>query len=195
MNKILMATKNKGKIAEFQKLLADLPIEVVSLDQVDNSIVEPEETGATFEENAVLKATYYANATNLPCIADDSGLEVDALDKRPGVYSARYAPGSDSDRNEKILAELGENPNRTARFVSICSFVEPGKEPVSFRGTVEGTIAEAQAGSAGFGYDPIFIPNGYTKTMAELGVEVKNTISHRAKALGQFVQWLAQQTL
>lgn len=191
MKKVLLASKNKGKVKELQAILADLSLEILSLDEIDSSIIEPEETGTTFEDNALLKARYYSKKTGLPCLADDSGLEVDALNLRPGVYSARYVEGSDEDRYKKVLEEMQGKNNRTGRFVSVVVFVDPSLTiEKSFRGTVEGTIADKALGTQGFGYDPIFIPNGYTETMGELGPEIKNTISHRANALKLFKRWM-----
>lgn len=194
MKKILIATKNTGKVREFQSILQGAGIDLVSIADLESDISQPEETGSTFEENALLKASYYAVESGMPCLADDSGLEVDALDKRPGVFSARYVEGSDEDRYTKVLEEMEGRQNRTARFVCVVAYADPVEDrEETFQGTVEGSIASNARGSHGFGYDPIFVPNGYDQTMAELGDQVKNTISHRAKALEKFRAWFVTQ--
>jgi XTP/dITP diphosphohydrolase len=157
-------------------------------------LTEPEETGASYLENAVLKARYYSQATGLPALADDSGLEVDALDGQPGLYSARFA-GHDTPHSfkiQKVLELLGDRPDaeRTARFRCVAALVEPGGQPLAAEGVVEGTIARAPAGEGGFGYDPIFWMADHGKTMAELPETTKNRLSHRAKALLGLMQEL-----
>ncbi len=191
--RLLIATKNQGKVKELHEILRASPVELLSLNDLAKDIPEPEETGSTFLENAVLKATYYSKESGLPCIADDSGLAVDALDGRPGVYSARYVPGTDEDRCKKILQELAGATDRRARFVAVIAYADDQRQVVeSFEGDCPGEIATSSRGTNGFGYDPIFIPQGYTQTMAELASTVKNTISHRRIALDKFLQWLGR---
>jgi XTP/dITP diphosphohydrolase len=188
-HKLVIATYNRGKLHELQDMLADLPLEICELSSFP-SIRPVPETGATFTENAALKATGYASQTHLFTLADDSGLEVDALKGAPGVLSARYLHphASDADRIERILAGLADvpDPKRTARFVSVIAIADcVGKIINTSVGTCEGRISSAPAGSNGFGYDPIFIPNGFNETFGELPAEVKNRISHRARALAE----------
>lgn len=206
---LLAGTRNRGKIREIQKLLADLPITLRTLDDFTD-IPAVAEVGKTYEENSALKALTYANWTNLPTLADDSGLEVEALDGRPGPLSARYGGGvaSDSERIQKLLSELEQKKTklRAARFVCCLTLAGPGIQSSSNNvgavilnvssGTIDGQIATEPRGTNGFGYDPVFVPIGYDVTLAELPVAVKNRISHRAKALVQmrsFIErWLKQ---
>ncbi len=188
MRKLLVATHNQGKVREYRELLADLPLEVTYLD-AEGIIVDVEETGATFAENAVLKAQFYAGLSGLWTWADDSGLIVDALGGAPGVYSARYAgPGaSDADRYRKLLDALAAVPwaERTARFCCTVALARPETEGglvETADGACEGVIAFGPAGSNGFGYDPVFYMPEHGATMAQLDAEVKNRISHRARA-------------
>jgi XTP/dITP diphosphohydrolase len=185
--RLVIATYNRGKLQELQQLLADLPLEILDLSNFPSTCPVPE-TGATFIENATLKATGYALQTQLLTLADDSGLEVDALQGAPGVLSARYphAGASDADRIQKLLTELqGVLPSeRTARFVSVMALAAPdGRIMETSVGVCEGQISKVSAGSNGFGYDPIFIPDGFHETFGQLPAEVKNRISHRARAL------------
>jgi XTP/dITP diphosphohydrolase len=185
VRKLLIATRNPGKIREYQTLLADLPLTVTSLqaEQIDDDV---EETGQTFTENACLKAKTYAHLSGLWTWADDSGLEVDALDGRPGVYSARYAGpnATDRDRYQKLLGELSQIPDqsRTARFRCVVAIAMPNGEIHTIDDTIEGVITAQPKGEHGFGYDPIFFIPELGMTMAELPTEVKNQISHRGKA-------------
>lgn len=185
MRKLLIATHNPGKIREYQTLLADLPLLVTSL-RAEGIVDDVEETGETFAANARLKARAYAHQSGLWTWADDSGLEVDALDGRPGVYSARYAgPGAtDRDRYQKVLAELQQYPERprSARFWCVVAIASPDDEIFTTEASVEGEIITAARGEHGFGYDPIFYLPDLGKTMAELPAEIKNQISHRGKA-------------
>ncbi len=185
MRKLLIATHNPGKIREYQTLLADLPLLVTSL-RAEGIVDDVEETGDTFAANARLKARAYAHQSGLWTWADDSGLEVDALDGRPGVYSARYAgPGAtDRDRYQKVLAELQQYPERprSARFWCVVAIASPDDEIFTAEASVEGEIIAAARGEHGFGYDPIFYLPDLGKTMAELPAEIKNQISHRGKA-------------
>lgn len=189
MTTLLIASQNQGKVKEIKEIMADLPIEVISApDDFD-----VDETGTTFEENALLKArAYHERHPQYLVLADDSGLAVDALDGRPGVYSKRYA-NSDPERMGKLIEELDqvEEKKRTARFISSLALVGPGIEEV-FEGSVEGKIAHSMAGTEGFGYDPVFIPEGYDRTFAQLGSDVKNTLSHRAKALKKVKAFLRE---
>ncbi|MFO7632813.1 MAG: XTP/dITP diphosphatase [Caldilinea sp.] len=187
MNKVtlLVATHNIGKVREYAQLLADLPVTVTWLDDV--GITEAvDEVGATFAENALLKARHYAEQAQMLTWADDSGLEVDALGGRPGVYSARYGGEglSDSRRYETLLRELDGVPDgqRTARFRCVVAIAQPDGQAWTAEGAVEGTILYAPRGSSGFGYDPVFFVAAYDASMAELSAEVKNQISHRAIA-------------
>ena len=202
---LLIATYNAGKIRELERALRGLPITPRYLaDFPDISPVD--ETGKTYEDNAVLKAVAYCERTGLYALADDSGLEVDALDGRPGVKSARFGGenASDADRTAKLLQELlaFEGSERTARFVCFMSLAAApstaaGDTPAPrilniSKGTCEGTIADAPRGTGGFGYDPVFIPTGYDKTFGELSSEIKAELSHRAKALSAMRLFLTQ---
>lgn len=181
MEKVLLATNNAGKLREFREILGDL-FEIVSLRDLALE-ADPEETGTTFEENALLKAEYSCKRSGLPTLADDSGLEVDALDGAPGIYSARFAPGSDMDRLEKLLQVMQGKDKRAARYVAAVAMVWPDGRQVTVRGICEGTLTESPSGNGGFGYDPIFMPNGYDKTYGCLSEEEKNKTSHRGKAI------------
>jgi len=191
--KILIGTRNPGKLREYEALLAGLNLTFLSLRDVDagDDIPEPYET---FAENAELKAREYAKRTGMVTLADDSGLVVDALGGRPGVYSARYAPGTDADRYTKLLGELTGVPEdqRTARFVCAAALAAADGTILDLQiGTVEGQIALAPGqGSNGFGFDPVFIPNGYTVTLNALTMDEKNAIDHRGNALRQLIPTL-----
>ena len=191
--KIVIASHNQGKIAEFRKMLAPLEIEVCSAQ--DLSLPDVEETGTTFEENSRLKAETLAKVSGLPCLADDSGLCVDALEGRPGVYSARYAPNRDFDKGmDMLLAELEQSgfDNRSAHFSCVLALAIPGEETKVFEGRVDGKIALEKSGNKGFGYDPIFIPEGFNKTFGHFEADEKASISHRGRALEKFVAYLRQ---
>lgn len=185
MNRLLVATGNPGKIEEFRTLLAGSSVEIVSLRDV--GVESPEETGATFQENAVLKAVHAATASGLVAVADDSGIAVDALGGEPGVLSARFAGSDASDEaNRRLLleriADRTDAAERTARFVCVIAIAMPNGRAELFEGTLEGVIAAQERGTGGFGYDSIFeIDSG--RTVAELSPEEKNRISHRARAL------------
>jgi XTP/dITP diphosphohydrolase len=184
---LVIATRNPGKLMEVQPLLSDLPIALRSLLDFPHT-TEVEETGATFAENASLKATAYAAQTGAWTLSDDSGLEVDALGGAPGIFSARYAgsSASDAERIELLLSELErtENSERRARFVCAVSISEPtGRILNVSTGTCEGRIGYHPKGEHGFGYDPVFIPHGFEQTFGELSTEIKQIISHRARAL------------
>ncbi|WP_374722924.1 XTP/dITP diphosphatase [Peribacillus tepidiphilus] len=186
MKTILIATKNKGKAKEFEALFYPKGYKVLTLLDMDDHL-DVEETGKTFEENAKLKAETISSYYNLPVLADDSGLMVDALDGRPGIYSARYAGEEKNDESnlQKVLAELKDIPDdeRTARFYCALAFAIPGEETRLYKGTIEGRITKEPKGSNGFGYDPIFYVPSKEKTMAELSADEKNEISHRAQAI------------
>lgn len=194
MPEIVVATKNEGKVRELKELLAKLPVQLKDLNEFPN-IVEPEETGTTFSENAVLKAQSYALQTGIWSLADDSGLEVEALGGAPGVFSARYAGenATDQDRIAKLLRELNEtqNPNRRARFVCAMTLAdETGKIKFLTEGVCEGKIALSPSGANGFGYDPIFIPANFEQTFGELASDVKQKLSHRAQAAQNIIAFL-----
>lgn len=192
MTEFLIATKNAGKITELEELLADLPIRLRSLNDFPKTI-EPEETGVTFIENANLKARSYALQIGVWAMADDSGLEVEALDGAPGVLSARYAGenAADKDRIKKLLKELSNVPNRRARFVcAIAVADEKGEIKFIEEGVCCGKIALNAVGANGFGYDPIFIPDGFAGTFGELSSDIKQQISHRGQAVGKIIQQL-----
>ncbi len=184
--KIVLATKNKGKIAEFSGLFRPLDCEVVSLLDLGD-IPTVEEDGATFLDNAVKKAKGYSQATGLIALADDSGLEVDALGGAPGVHSARYAgpEATDEENNAKLLRELeGMGPEqRTCRFKCVLALYAPGGELLTAEGACEGVVAEQPLGDGGFGYDPIFYIPELGRSMAQLTPEEKNRISHRGRAI------------
>ncbi|MCA0986257.1 XTP/dITP diphosphatase [Guptibacillus algicola] len=186
MRKLLVATKNKGKVKEFKRRFETDELQVISLLDLDEDL-DVEETGTTFAENAVLKAETIMRMTNQIVIADDSGLVIDALDGEPGVYSARYAgPEKDDEANiDKVLSELKNVPDekRTASFQCLLAVAIPDKKTEVFSGSCEGRIAHERSGYEGFGYDPIFYLPSYQKTMAELTPEEKDAISHRGKAL------------
>jgi len=184
MRKLLIATHNQGKVREYRELLADLPVEVTFLDELGIT-TEIEETGESFAENAVLKALGYAEMTGLWTWADDSGLEVDALNGEPGIFSARYGGLQDDQaRYTYLLERLADVPagQRAARFRCVVALALPDGDAFTASGAIEGAIVTAPRGSNGFGYDPIFQIEWSDLTMAELSPELKNSISHRAKA-------------
>ncbi|HZM23383.1 MAG TPA: RdgB/HAM1 family non-canonical purine NTP pyrophosphatase [Anaerolineales bacterium] len=186
MNKLLIATNNKGKIRELQDLLEDTDIELVTPSQIDLEL-DIIEDGITYAENAIKKAIAFAEASNLGSLADDSGLEVDALSGAPGLYSARYSPkpsATDKDRRLYLLQNLQGKPRPwTARFRATIAIAIPKGEIHLTEGICEGEIIPEERGTGGFGYDPIFLLQNLDKTMAELSMEEKNRLSHRAKAV------------
>ena len=189
--KIVFATNNKHKLEEIKDILGK-DFEIVSLAEIGCHENIPE-TGLTLEENARQKSTYIVEHYNHDCFADDTGLEVDALNGEPGVHSARYAEGTDHDSEanmRKLLSKMSNVKDRTARFRTVISLIINGVEH-QFEGRVEGRIATEKHGTEGFGYDPIFIPEGYDKSFAELGEEVKNQISHRARAVKKLAEYLS----
>jgi len=187
MTRVVLASGNRGKVREINEILAGMEIEVVP--QTEFDVPEAEETGLTFVENAILKARNAAEHTGLPAIADDSGLEVDALKGAPGIYSARYAgPGSDDRHNlEKLLTELGDTAEeqRTARFQCLMVYLRHAADPTPLicQGVWEGRITTAPQGESGFGYDPVFFVPTHDCTAAELSPQEKNRLSHRGQAL------------
>ncbi len=191
--KLILATGNRSKVKEISEILAVAGLEILGLDAYP-SLVLPPETGTTFKENAIAKARFVASATGIAALADDSGLEVDALSGAPGVFSARYAGEGASDEENwgKLLEELKGVTSRSARFRCVMALVIPGERGCerSFEGTLEGSIATAPAGLGGFGYDPVFYVASMKRTVAELAKEEKNAISHRALALAGFKSWL-----
>ena len=190
MNKVVVATKNKGKLKEIKQILAPMGFNVISREEA-NIDMDIDETGDSFEENAMLKALAVHKLTGAIVIADDSGLETDALNGAPGIYSARYsgANASDDKNNEKLLIQLKDIPDekRTARFVCAIAVVFDENRKFTVKGTVDGIINRAPAGENGFGYDPLFYIPQYGKTVAQLSSEEKNKISHRGKALEKMV--------
>jgi XTP/dITP diphosphohydrolase len=181
---IVLASRNRGKTREIADLLRDFPVEIKNLDEF-GPISEVEEDGSTFEENAFKKASFVAKALGLPAMADDSGLQVEALGGTPGVYSARYAGdrATDKENNAKLLMEMKGKKNRAAAFMCVISIAVPAGVALTYEGRCEGLIAETPAGDNGFGYDPIFYFPAMQKTFAQLTVEEKNRVSHRGKAL------------
>jgi XTP/dITP diphosphohydrolase len=192
--RVVLATGNAGKLREIAALLAPLSIEVIPQTQL--GIAPAEETGSTFEANALLKARHAASAANLPALADDSGIEVDALGGRPGVWSARYAgpAASDADNNAWLLEELAKVPtaDRTARYRCVITYVRHAQDPAPLvaSGSWEGRIGMAPVGEGGFGYDPLFIPAGLEMTAAQMTAAAKNAVSHRGQALAALLRLL-----
>lgn len=184
--KVLLASNNGHKIKEIKEILGDF-FDVVSLREAGVES-DPEETGATFEENARIKAVAGMKASGMPCIADDSGLEVFALDGLPGVMSARYAGGhgDDSANNEKLVRELENASDRSARYVCVICMAFPNGHEIVARGECRGTILKEARGEGGFGYDPLFFFPQFGKTFAEITAEEKNEVSHRKAALKEF---------
>ncbi len=196
IDKIVLASGNRGKLREFSQILESLDVAV--LPQSEFKLQDADETGLSFVENAIIKARHAASATGLPALADDSGLEVDALQGAPGIYSARYsgADATDQKNNAKLLADLAGVPeaNRTARFRCVLVFMRHASDPMPLicQGTWEGHILKATQGDNGFGYDPLFWIDALGKTSAELPAEQKNRLSHRGQAVAAFKQAIAQ---
>lgn len=187
MNTIVAATKNKHKIIEIEKILSEFDMSIISRDDAGVPDIEIEEDGDTFEANSYKKAYEIMKLSGKPSIADDSGLCVDYLDGAPGVMSARFTPSGDDDENNKKVLELLEGvpiEKRTARYVAVITLVFPDGRTIAARGECEGHIMFEETGTNGFGYDPMFRPLGYDKTFGEIPADIKNSISHRAKALG-----------
>lgn len=197
---LVLATTNKNKIKEFKEIVKDFPIEIRSVGDF-GPIPECIEDGETFDDNAYKKAFHTAKILGLPAIADDSGLEVEALDGAPGVYSARYAGESATDEEncEKLLQELKGKENRRAAFKCVLSIAVPSGPALTYEGSCEGVILEEKRGTSGFGYDPLFFYEPFNKTFAECNMEEKNKVSHRGKALAELssefdkvLKWLNQ---
>lgn len=189
--KIVIASGNEGKIREFRQMLEPEGYEVVTIADFPD-FTEPEETGTTFHENAIIKAQAVTDRYSIMAIADDSGLEIDALDRKPGVYSARWL-GHDTPydiKNQKVLELMKDQKNRTCRYVCAIAITQPDQEPVVFEDSVECEIARKPAGSNGFGYDPIIYYPPFHKTMAQMDKDEKNSISHRGKAIRKLEAWL-----
>ncbi len=200
---IVLATGNKNKVREFRELLKEADIEIRSLGDY-GPMPEPVEDGATFDDNAYKKAHHYARVLGLPCLADDSGLVVDALDGRPGVHSARYAgeDASDWDNCEKLLTEMKGKSDRSAHFECVLSLATPGGPALTWEGRCDGEITTERRGESGFGYDPVFLSKDLGKTFAEASMEEKNRVSHRGRALAEFASeiekikiWLRQRMM
>lgn len=197
---LIVATRNRGKSREIREFLQDFPIDIKDLNDF-GTIPEAVEDGETFEENAYKKASFTAKVLGFPALADDSGLEVEALGGAPGVHSARYAgpQANDAENNRKLLAALAGNPNRKARFCCVLSLAVPSGPALTYEASCEGVIGETPRGEHGFGYDPLFYYPPLGKTFAELTVEEKSQVSHRGKALRELrnefkkvFQWLQQ---
>ncbi len=194
--KIVLATKNKGKIREFCEALSEIGWEGVPLSEVAD-VAEPAETGMTFMENALQKARAYAEAVGMPVLSDDSGIIADVLGDEPGIYSARYAGehGDDEANNQKLIERLRpyHGDDRRAHYVCAVALVFPDGKCVTAEGTCEGILRDFYAGTGGFGYDPLFYLPPFEKTMAELSLSEKNSISHRGKALRELVAKLSEE--
>ncbi len=193
MKTFILASKNQHKAEEIKAILGD-NFNVITQTDAGAGHIEVVEDGKTFEENAIKKAETILKATGKPVIADDSGLCVDFLDGAPGIYTARYAGenATDDENIDKLLNALGDLPidKRTARFVCVIAFATPDGETLTFRGECNGKIGFERQGENGFGYDPIFIPDGYECSIAEVSAETKNSISHRGNALKVFAEYL-----
>jgi XTP/dITP diphosphohydrolase len=187
---LIFATHNKGKLKEVQGLVPE-GIRVISLDEL-NMTAEIEETGTTLQENALIKARYLYKEYKKPVLADDTGLEVAALNGAPGVYSARYGGAhGDAEKNMTLLLKNMEAcENRKARFRTVIAYIDEGGQETLFEGIVEGDILRERHGDEGFGYDPIFQPKGYTLSFAQMPLTEKNLISHRARALRKFMEFI-----
>lgn len=196
MKQIIVASTNRGKIKEIQAMLKDINIEVLAMNEVLEQAIEIEENGKTFKENALIKAQTIANIVNKPVLADDSGLEVDAMDRQPGIYSARFL-GHDTSyeiKNQYIIDAI-KDKDRSARFVCAMALVIPGSEPILIEETMEGLINDKIEGKNGFGYDPIFYFPPCKMTSAMMSMEEKNKYSHRAKALKRLYTILKELTI
>jgi XTP/dITP diphosphohydrolase len=190
--KICFATNNPNKLSEIRSIIGD-KYQILSLEDINCSEELPE-THETIEENALEKSDYIFQKYGIPCFADDSGLIVEALNGAPGVYSARYAgePSNPEANIEKVLKELRNQENRSAKFKTVIAFMEPNGESKLFKGEISGIITDKKIGEKGFGYDPIFTPNGFDRTFAEMNPEEKNQISHRAIATRKFIEYLSK---
>jgi XTP/dITP diphosphohydrolase len=178
--KIVLATHNAGKVTEFQKMFEPYDVKIIGADKI--GLPEPEETENTFEGNALLKARHACEITAMPCLADDSGLAVNALNGVPGIYSARYATNESGER------EVGDNPDKSALFVAVLALVMPDETEYVTRGEVQGNLCYPPRGDHGFGYDPIFMPENEAQTFAELGKAGKDKYSHRRRAFDALIK-------
>ncbi len=203
VNIIVLATNNQNKVREFKELLKDFPVEIKCLKDY-GPLPGVVEDGATFDDNAYKKSSHYARVLGLPCLADDSGLVVDALDGAPGVYSARWAGenATDWDNCEKLLKEMEGKKDRSARFMCVLSLATPGGPALTWEASCEGEITTERRGESGFGYDPVFFYPPLGKTFAEISMEEKNKVSHRGKAMAEFAAefdkvlvWLKQRLM
>ena len=189
LKELVIASHNQGKINEFKQMLEPLGVKIYSASELN--LPDVEETGTTFHENAALKAEALSKISGKPCLADDSGLCVDALGGRPGVYSARYAPNRDFDKAMTMLINKLKDSGSddwSAHFSCVLALKEPDKPTRFYEGKVEGIITADRRGSNGFGFDPVFIPQGYERTFAEMSSEEKRNLSHRGKAVAAFLQ-------
>ncbi len=186
-NIIVLATNNKNKVKEFQEILKDSSVQIKCL-QDYGPLPEAIEDGETFDDNAYKKSSHYARVLGLPCLADDSGLVVDALDGRPGVYSARYASdnATDMENCDKLLEEMKGQKNRSAHFQCVLSLATPGGPALTWEGRCDGEITTERRGESGFGYDPVFFYPDFGKTFAEVPMNTKSEVSHRGRAMAEF---------
>jgi len=197
LEKLLIATNNKGKFEEISALLS--PFQIQAIPTFQFNLEEPEETGKTFEENSLIKAKYYAKKTGLIALADDSGLCVDAMNGEPGIYSARFAFNEKGEKDfdgafKKIAQNISKNP--AAHFICNLTLFDPKTDfAISFEGRVDGKLIMPPRGNQGFGYDPIFIKNGMEKTFGEISAAQKDQISHRGEAFKKFINWLSKRSL
>ena len=189
---LLLSTDNKNKLIEIQELLKDTPLIINSIKSKHPEFIQPPEDGKTFEENALIKIRTIPHLANTYYLSDDSGLEVSALNGRPGIYSARYGGEglSDKERTEKLLEEMKNKTNRNAQFKCVLALIDPEGNYFTFTSISKGTISLMSKGTNGFGYDPIFIPKGYNQTFAEGGTSLKQQCSHRSQALKKLVSHL-----
>lgn len=198
MRKIVVSSGNQNKVNEIKNKLKDLPFEILSKSQMDLEGIRVVEDGRTLKANSIKKARALAEEVDYIVMADDSGLFVDALGGKPGVYSSRYGgeEGNDKKNNEKLLKELKEVPleKRTGRFKAVIALIKENKETITISGECEGRIAFEEKGSKGFGYDPLFVPDGFDKSFGELEEDIKNQISHRGKALENLKELLIKIT-
>jgi len=187
--KLVFASHNQGKVNEAKVILAGVDFQILSLNDCEIT-EEVEETGQTFADNALLKAQFYAQLCDANTVADDSGLEIMALNGWPGVNSARFISGTDADRVKAVLKKMVGHQDRRAQFKTVICLVMKDRPPQFFEGVIKGQLAQQPTGTNGFGYDPIFIPDGYDQPFAQLGMAVKNKISHRQQALEKLKAYL-----
>ena len=201
MTRIVLASGNKGKLREFSAMFSEhfANDNVELIPQTELNVSDADETGLSFVENAIIKARHACQVTGLPALADDSGIEIDALDGAPGIYSARYSGEGDQANNAKVLENMKGIPEaqRTARFQCVLVYMRHAEDPTPqvFQGAWEGIILTEPSGTEGFGYDPIFQPNGYASTFGEMSLNEKNKISHRSIAINKMVQYLKENNL